>query len=155
TFPSGIKRLEVRNGSGDVTVKGGPGEGVRVEADKQRFSSEDCELVFDKDGTTLRVEARPKDRWPHGHCEVSFRIDVPQGVDVRTTVGSGELRITGTRGEVSVTTGSGDVTIDGELRELDVKSGSGDVRVRGLPASARLHTGSGDVALRYLKAPGE
>lgn len=83
-------------------------------------------------------------------CEVELAIGVPSGAVLKLRTGSGDLKVAGVAGAVTVKTGSGDVVAsDLSCEHLQIETGSGDVRARleQPPKKVLVDTGSGDVRL--------
>jgi DUF4097 and DUF4098 domain-containing protein YvlB len=145
--------------SGDVTVTGGNGNDVRVEATK-RVRGQDCEqgkamlpdLRVDVTEGPGRVAVRtsyPRTRNFNG--DVNFIVTVPSGADVFVKTLSGDVRATNIRGELRAETTSGDVTVTDASRVQLAKTMSGDLQITDAAGEITGGTMSGDVIVRNVR----
>jgi DUF4097 and DUF4098 domain-containing protein YvlB/Sec-independent protein translocase protein TatA len=148
--------VDIENISGDITITGGGGNDVRIEAvkrmrhaDEQQARALLPELRIDVIERAGRVEIRtgyPRTRGISG--EVDYTLAVPSGADLVIKTISGDLRVSNVRGELRAGTVSGNVEISGAEGDISARAMSGDIAVRGAKArSARLETVSGDLRL--------
>jgi hypothetical protein len=83
-----------------------------------------------------------------GTCNVAYRIQVRDNVQVNVRTTSGRVRIVGLNGSARIETGSGGISVDGFCGfQLTATSASGDVRGAAAcsPDRVELRSGSGDV----------
>ncbi len=121
---------EIDSGSGDQSISGIRGP-VRISA-----GSGDVQLHDIEQESSVKTG--------------SGDIEIANVSQITARAGSGDVDISGARGDVDVHVGSGDVTIRDIGGALSVETGSGDIKIdSGLGAKARwrLNTGSGDVLL--------
>jgi DUF4097 and DUF4098 domain-containing protein YvlB len=148
---SGIRRVDLRVSSGNVSVTGVAGDKATVEVTKKRYD-ERCRLTVEQRGDLLFVELASKSLFS-ARCEADFQIQVPRSVDLKFKDGSGNIAVNGTSGPVTVETGSGRVDVKAKLSAFEARTGSGAVRAEGLQSPASVRTGSGSVRLVYEKVP--
>lgn len=158
--------LDLSGISGDVRVTGGSGGEIRVEATKRvRHRNADqakrllTDLRVEMTNVNGRVEVRtiyPR-RGSYGERGISARVDyviaVPAGITVAVKSISGDVLVSGVRGEVRAETVSGDVNVDSTPNLAVAKTVSGDVNARdiGGPATLVLSTVSGSVIASGLR----
>lgn len=158
--------LDLTGISGDVRVTGGSGNEVRIEATKRvRHRSTDqakrllADLRVEMNNVNGRVEVRtiyPR-RGSYGERGISARVDyvvaVPTGITVAVKSISGDVAVSGVRGEVRAETVSGDVNIDSTPNLSMAKTVSGDVIARDIGGATTLvlSTVSGSVIASGLK----
>lgn len=158
--------LDLAGISGDVRVTGGSGNEIRVEATKRvrhRNAEQAKRLLADlrveMNNVNGRVEVRtvyPR-RGAYGERGISARVDyvitVPAGIMVAVKSISGDVLVSGVRGEVRAETVSGDVGVDSTPNLAVAKTVSGDVTARdiGGPGTLVLSTVSGSVIASGLK----
>jgi DUF4097 and DUF4098 domain-containing protein YvlB len=167
TFKVGAEgALDLTGIAGDVRVTGGSGNEIRVEATKRvRHRNADeakrllGELRIEMNNFNGRVEVRsvyPR-RNPSGERNISARVDYVVTVPVAAMVAvksiSGNVIVSGVRGEVRAETVSGDVSVDSTPNLAVAKTVSGDVTARdiGGPTTLVLSTVSGTVIASGLK----
>lgn len=158
--------LDLAGISGDVRVTGGSGSEIRVEATKRvRHRSADqakrllADLRVEMTNVNGRVEVRtiyPR-RGSYGERGISARVDyvvtVPAGASVAVKSISGDVVVSGVRGEVRAETVSGDVNVDSSSNVAVAKTVSGDVTARDIGGATTLVLGtvSGSVIASGLK----
>jgi len=158
--------LDLTGISGDVRVTGGTGSEIRIEATKRvRHRSADqakrllTDLRVEMANLNGRVEVRtvyPR-RGAYGERGISARVDyviaVPVGITVAVKSISGDVSVSGVRGEVRAETVSGDVSIDSTPNLALAKTVSGDVIARDIGGATTLvlSTVSGSVIASGLK----
>lgn len=159
--------LDVATGSGDVSVRRGDGDAVRVAGTlfiydrgsawsfwrrDSRLTDEDAEELIrqfeqappvELSGGRLRV-GHIDEKWRHG-ISVSYEIEVPRTTDVRARTGSGRTEIDGIEGRVVARTGSGSVTLRDVAGEVEAHSGSGSIRAEALSGRFEGRAGSGSI----------
>jgi DUF4097 and DUF4098 domain-containing protein YvlB len=151
-------RVSVQNIAGDITVTGGSGDEVSIEAVKRTHGDQGQlqSVHIDVDEHTGRVDVRTTHTGRNDRVSVDYTITVPSeaGVELRSI--SGTLKISNVRGAVRLDTVSGDVTTSDTPRLESAKSVSGDVSLTGAAADGDLSAASvsGNVTLKGVKARG-
>lgn len=155
--------LDLSNVAGDITVTGGSGDEIRIEAIKRARSrsGEDAkqlldELRIDVIETGTRVEVRtqyPRNRRNYSGS-VDYTITMPSGGSATLRSVSGNVRVTNVKGELRAESVSGDMVTSGATRLSLVKTVSGDIEVTDAAADGEVtvSTVSGDLTARGLKA---
>ena len=161
--------------AGTVTITASGGDDVRIDAVKRVWDRTDAEAKAALSDVTIDVTERQggvdvRANAQRAHlldAEVDFTIAVPTGASVSIRTGSGDVTVSGIRGELRAETAGGSIkaTSLGQVRLLRTLSGavsldnaessdvtvstlSGAVTVRQLKAkSADLRTVAGDVAI--------
>lgn len=153
--------VDVNHIAGDVRVTTGGSE-VRITATK-RVRHRDPEeakrllaaLRIDVTEVGGRIEIRtvyPRTSNRNFNGSVDYTINVPETVAVAVKTISGDVSVTGVRGEVRAETVSGDVEVVSTPNLAVAKTVSGDVRARDISASTlTLATVSGTVVATALK----
>jgi DUF4097 and DUF4098 domain-containing protein YvlB len=155
--------LDLQNVAGDITVTGGGGDDVKIDAVKRvRHPNETegkallSEITIDVADRNGRVEVRtgyPRRRnWAGG---VDFTVSVPRDATVALRSVSGTLKVTNVNGELRAETVSGDIVTMTTRKLRSAKTVSGDVDVSEAEAE-ELSVGSvsGDVTVNRLKGSG-
>jgi len=174
---TGAVDLEVKNHSGDISIRGGPPGSVtvrgKIRVGERWFRGDhraDVENI-EKDppirqsGNSIRI-----DYLSNQDISVDYEITAPPDTSLRLNDGSGNQEVEGLRGTIDLETGSGDVRLrDIVSPRVSLHDGSGDIvaQVAGpLTAEAgsgrvrleeqgegdvRIRTGSGDVDVRGAK----
>lgn len=109
--------VEVVNGNGRITVRGGEGSQVEVKAQIVARSATDeqaqdylkqIEIREDVSGDHIRLETTAP-RLSGSHAEVQYELLVPQGASLRLNNTNGQIHITGVTGAVKAETTNGGV----------------------------------------------
>jgi len=151
-------RVSVGNIAGDITVTGGPGDEVsidaikRTRADRGELSTVQI-IVDDRAG---RVDVRTEHTGQNDHVSVDYTISVPTSAAVELHSVSGSLKVSNVQGAVRMETISGNVTSSTSPHVEVAKSVSGDVDLSGMSVDGDLSAGSisGRVRARGVKARG-
>lgn len=153
--------LTIVNAAGNVTISTGGGDDVRIDATKRvwgrtdaaaRAALSDVEIeVTERPGAvdvrTLLGRQRPLD------AEVEYTIAVPAGASVSVRALSGDVVITGVRGELRAEAVAGSIkaTSVGQVRQLRTLSGA--VSLENAEGSdVTVSTLGGTMTIRQLKA---
>jgi DUF4097 and DUF4098 domain-containing protein YvlB len=166
-------RFTIENIAGDITVTGGSGDEVSIEAVKRtrgnRSQLSTVNIVVDE--RPGRVEVRTEHTARNDRVWVDYTVTVPTSAGVDAKSVSGNVKITTVQGVVRAETISGSVTtastpklelaksVSGDVDltdataegDLNASSVSGAIRARGLKArTLELGTVSGDVVLSNI-----
>lgn len=165
----GNGELQVSNWVGDITITRGGGNEVRVEAVKTaraRTEEEARELL-----PTARVEfnerggrAEVKTIHSTGHSGrsqrnvsvgVAYNIIAPQNTRINVSSFTGNIHVTGVKGELSLVSLSGNVRVVEGARVAKATSTSGSVEIRGLQSDVPLEASStsGNITVTQSRAP--
>ncbi len=153
--------LTVSNLSGDISVTGGRGSQIRVEAVKRSGRGlasgtrlEDVRVDVAEHGD--RVEVRTLYRGGNTHVSVDYTITVPADAAVYVRSVSGDVKVAQVQGETRAESVSGDVSVTGVSHLDKASSVSGNVTLTNAASEGDLSTGSvsGNVTIHGLKAGG-
>lgn len=166
----GLKKLELKNSSGDSKIATSTDGKAYVSAEKVEFGSS-CAITMNKEGGVLVVKVEKEGLFSTGTCKVNFAVKIPESLALDLRTGSGAIAVQGTKGDIDFRTGSGNTDLNittakligrsgsgsvkasGSIGDADLKSGSGDIALSGLRGDAKVNTGSGDISLIYSTAP--
>lgn len=162
---TGAVDLDVRTGSGDVAIRVGPDNRVRILG---RIAARERAFEEPAVDRVRRVEAAPpirqagnmiqigdtEDDPRYDNMSISYELVVPPNTRVASHTGSGDQFIGNVNGDVTARAGSGDIEIERAGGGLDAQAGSGDVRARAVAGAVRVRVGSGSVDVAQT-APGE
>ena len=145
--------LDLSNVSGDIEIRGGSGEEIRIEAEIDGDPSL-VNIDVSQTGDRVRVETR----YPKGRkdASVDFTVTVPSGTAVSASSVSGDVDVHYVSGEVRAESVSGDVTVSNLDNLLVAESVSGDLAVQSATSQEELELSSvsGDVLVNDLSARG-
>jgi DUF4097 and DUF4098 domain-containing protein YvlB len=139
-------RLRVDNYGGQVQIRGGAENRVRVRA--EHASRDRVELV--RQGSTLTVKSESRRGLPQS---VDFTITVPRWMAVAVSGVYIDADIAGTEGDVAVETVQGEVSLTGGNGFISLESVEGVVTVRG--ARGRIKTSSVNEGIEVYDAVGD
>ena len=153
--------LTLVSGAGSVTITGSGGNDVRIDAVKRVWDRSDsaartalAELQIEVTERQGAVDVRTDfQRERRVDAEVDFTIAVPAGASVSVRTGSGDVTITGVRGEVRAEAVGGGIkaTSVGQVRMLRALAGA--ISVENADTSdVTVSTLGGPVTIRQLKA---
>jgi DUF4097 and DUF4098 domain-containing protein YvlB len=149
------------NGSGRVTITGGAGDDVRIQATKRVWGATADgakallpEVEIEVTERTGAVDVRTVFPRPRAlDAEVEFTITVPAGASVSVRTGSGDVTVTGVKGELRAEAVSGGIMASGVGQVRALRTLSGAVQLDNAEsADLTVSTLSGPVTIRQLKA---
>jgi hypothetical protein len=162
---SGPVDLEVRTGSGDITVRPGDNGKVvirgKIQAHDNGAGRTDLESrvhelesnpPIEQDGNHVRV-GRIDNPELRRNISIDYEMEVPVATALNSQSGSGDLTVEGIHGSVEGRSGSGDIKIHDIQGRVQIHTGSGDAKFEQITGErVEIETGSGDVDLRQLHA---
>lgn len=154
---TGAVDLEVKTGSGNIQVRTGPGDTVRVYGKIRARDSWHSSLSAEE--KVKRLEANPpieqsgnvirigniEDRELRENISISYELVVPAETKLRSGTGSGNQTIEGLKGPVEASTGSGGLTLGNIGSEVRASTGSGNIELRSVQGGLKATTGSGSI----------
>jgi DUF4097 and DUF4098 domain-containing protein YvlB len=164
----GNGELQVSNLSGDITITRGGGNDVQVEAIKTarartaEQASEALQAVrvdFSERGGRAEVKVvYPREQFMGNQrvgVSVAYNITAPEGTRISAKSLSGDVTVTGIKGELTVLSTSGDLNISNASRIVSASSTSGNVEVLELRSETpvELRSVSGDIIVRQSRMP--
>jgi hypothetical protein len=147
-----VTALDVRAGSGDVTVEVGPAGGPTTVTAARSWAFDPPVETRTFDAGTLRLSAAcgPGAVFAQ-RCSVDWTVSVPSDAAVTVSTSSGDIRVEDVAGRVALRTGAGDVRLSAvRSKDVRVETGAGDARLvfASAPDSVVTTTGAGDVTVR-------
>ena len=157
-------QVSLRNIVGNITVKAGGGNDASLEIIRlSRGRTEaDAKLGLEKvtvdvsvRGERATVEARyPDERRTNYGVSVSYNLTAPAGTGVTIDTVSGELMVTGLKGDVIAHAISGKIDLTNCSKVSSARTTSGDITLNNVQGAANLEVEaiSGDLHLTNVKA---
>jgi DUF4097 and DUF4098 domain-containing protein YvlB len=154
---SGPVNLDIKTGSGGITVTQGSSGSVQVHAilraEQGWFSSGDVEErmrelernpPIEQNGNQIRVGYVQGRDLLEG---ISMRLEIrtPSNSQVQARAGSGGIRVDGIRGPVDCKTGSGGIEIQDIAADVRASAGSGGLHIRNIKGSVSARASSGGI----------
>jgi DUF4097 and DUF4098 domain-containing protein YvlB len=142
--------VTIENTAGSVEVIAWSRDSVEVSGD---LGSDVEELVFERDGDTVRIEVRiPNGRRGHNDVSSDLVVKVPEASSVNVTGVSTDVTVSGVTGELRLNSVSGDIETESFEADVDAETVSGDVRIDGNGGRnrSRLSSVSGDIEAHEL-----
>lgn len=138
-------RLDLNNFEGSVRITTWNRSAVRVEADADDEDAVDVRVS----GTSVSVRGVGR----YGPEEINYRITVPVDISLDITTQSGDVTISGTKGEVSVQSVEGEVKVTGGGGQISLRSVDGSITLAG--ARGRVDANSVDGEIEISDVIGE
>lgn len=135
---SSIKRLDIKNPKGEITVLGMKGlKKIAVKFEKVQFDSK-CKFIQEENAGVLKLSiVHESGLFEKANCVGKLTVNVPPVLsEVEVSTGSGQIKFTGVEASVDFKTATGNVDIKAE----NLKSVSGK-------------TATGNISLTYLSCP--
>jgi DUF4097 and DUF4098 domain-containing protein YvlB len=152
-------RVSIENIGGTITVTGGSGDQVSIEAVKRtrgdRGQLQNVTIDIEERGGG-RLDIRTLHAGRNTRAWVDYTITVPASASVEARSISGDVKVTNVQGAVHGESVSGNVTMSGTPNLENAKAVSGDVSVTGVSTNGDLSmaTTSGTLTARGLKVRG-
>lgn len=154
-----LSGLNLKTGSGDVTVTGSDTADVLVRAvvsargsdaanAKQR--AEGIEIIHEIEDETLLIKDSGMKMQVTGPYAVDYTVTVPRRFCVKILTMNGEIAVRSIEGEISVTNYSGDIFCKECSQSVKINTKSGDVTVEGFTGAVKLRSLSGDLRLSHV-----
>ena len=157
----GPVQLEINGGSGRIVVRSGASGEVRVHGDVRAggiFLSSGARRAeeiasnppIDQSGNLVRLGYGRGDLI-FGGVSISYTVETPPNTELHAKNGSGEVQVSGLRGQVSVTVGSGQASVNDVGDNVTILVGSGTIRAAHIDGSVNFTSGSGPVTFQDVK----
>ena len=157
----GIEKLEIDCGAGFLHLSGDDSlKSIEVEAeivvdgkserDIKEYVEKHVELELKKHGSKAVLVSKFDDGnfWDNFRTRViNLKVRMPKNMDLYIDDGSGEIRISDIRGDVSIDDGSGTIDVTDVFGNLNIDDGSGTIEVRNVEQNVRVDDGSGSISI--------
>jgi DUF4097 and DUF4098 domain-containing protein YvlB len=154
--------LNIRTGSGDISIRIGGNDRVQVtgrvsagnswdaaDGPAERVRSIEAAPPIVQTGNVITIgDTRNDDRYRN--VSITYELVVPANTQVNASTGSGDQSIGSVNGAVRARTGSGDIRIERTGGGLTAQTGSGDIRVASVGGEVRAETGSGNIEVSQI-----
>ncbi len=137
-------RLRMEGVHGDVVIHTWDRPQLKVHVS----DAENARVRISAGGPAVTVGLEPASGfWTGRNQPGDFELTVPATMSLAVSGPSGDVRIDGTQGEVTVETASGDVQLRGGTGIVSIRTVSGDIAVGEARGRTEVHATSGDVRL--------
>jgi len=163
-LPDGA-RLAIKNLSGPVEVRPGTSDRVEVRAtiraesrgtlsdvtfDVREVTPDDVEICTIYRGVNA---CEPDSGSNDVRVSVRYIVNLPKGLRLRASTGSGDVIVMQSVAEIDATTGSGDIVIRESMNRVGASTGNGDVTVAAANGPVKVSTGNGKVLVNTARGP--
>lgn len=148
--------VSIKNVSGDIAISGYDGDVVVINGYKEGRDRDKVEVEDNSAGNRVAVGVR----YPSPcNCDASIRFEVrvPRNMNFdldKVSTASGNIKVTGVRGDVSVATASGDVLVENVNGRINASTASGEMSVKDVIGEVSAQSASGNVAVEISKLEG-
>jgi hypothetical protein len=154
TFDAGVRSLDIRVHTGNVTVIADRTAGVVVDGNGKRglVRGKHSETVS-ADGSTLQLRSNCPSL-TIGWCALSYTIHIPADIDLHANSDNGTLRIDGMKGNIQIQSSNGAVRINNSAGDVQVSTDNGNVRI--IDSKSRIvhvDTDNGGVRTTFISVP--
>jgi len=105
-------------------------------------------LVVERNGAHVKVQFNSKTPPANSDLRVTYTINVPNWIEINSSVGTGKQTISGVMGPVRAMVDSGDVKIQYITNTLEAKTGRGNIIVDRVGTAATIETGAGSIRVK-------
>jgi DUF4097 and DUF4098 domain-containing protein YvlB len=153
--PSDHIVLDVAVVSGDVTITYKHAGEITVSAMARANDGTDLPANFfdsflrvERVGSHVKVQTSPGNTRSSRAVRCSYMIEVPNWIEVNSSVQDGRQVVAGVMGPVQVISDRGDIKVSYVTTSLVAKTGNGSIDVNHVGTSANVETGSGNIELK-------
>ena len=154
--PSDHMVLDVDVPRGDVTIAYAHAGEISVSATAEASEGAiptdffDRGLTVEREGEHIKVQFKSNGATLDESARIAYTINVPNWIEVNSSVGTGKQSISGVMGPVRAVTGSGDVNVLYVTNDLEAKTGHGNITVIRVGTAAKVETGSGSIDMKDI-----
>lgn len=146
-----IERVVVEAGAGDLVVRGGQGQDVKVDGKACASSAkllDETRLEIRREGTTVYVRTVLPEMsgilFGSNYAHMDVTVAVPKTATLKIEDSSGDMEVTDVQA-AAIQDSSGDQTLERIAGALEVQDSSGEIKIAGVGGGLRLRDSSGDV----------
>lgn len=152
----GVTRLVLGTDTGDIRVRAAVGSEVPRLTSTLHWAVTRPQVQRTVSGDTEQFDARCQRDWLLSSCAVDLDLVVPAGATLKIDTDTGDVRVSGTTGDLDTTTSTGDVRLSAVSgTDLTVRTDTGDITVvaAGADATMKADSDTGDIRLTMTAAP--
>jgi DUF4097 and DUF4098 domain-containing protein YvlB len=146
-------RVMVRNGRGDITVRGSDSGEIRVSAKKtvHAWSETEAERIAEPIKATIEQNGDGYEVRPSGFdlssskIGVDLEVAVPKKSVLSVKTDKGDVTVSGISGDVGITDMLGDVDVRGTAGDVNVEMRKGDTKVSGTKGDVKISGKGGEI----------
>jgi DUF4097 and DUF4098 domain-containing protein YvlB len=146
-------RVMVRNGRGDITVRGSDSGEIRVSAKKtvHAWSETEAERIAEPIKVTIEQNGDGYEVRPIGFdlssskIGVDLEVAIPKKSVLSVKTDKGDVTVSGISGDVGITDMLGDVDVRGTAGDVNVEMRKGDTKVSGTKGDVKISGKGGEI----------
>src|SRR5258708_8074748 len=147
-------RVMVRNGRGDITVRGSDSPEIRVVTAKKTvrsWSESEAERIAEPINVTIeqngdRYEVRPSGYdLSNSRIGVDLEVAIPKKSVLSIKTDKGDVTVSGISADVGITDMTGDVDVRGTTGDVNVEMRKGDTKVSGTKGDVKVSGKGGEI----------
>jgi len=149
---TGVKSIRLETASGSGTIKKSSTNEVKITLE-YTYDEDDYEPTFEQKEDRLIIDEDFNNRgrnW-NNRGNAKWTLELPDGVELDYSSGSGTIDIDGLDIELNVGTGSGSIEVNDVTGRMKINTGSGSIRISKAEGEVDANTGSGSIRLRDSK----
>jgi len=146
-------RVMVRNGRGDIIVRGSESGEIRVTVKKtvKSWSETDADRIAEPINVTIEQNGDGYEVRPSGfdlsssRISVDLEVAVPKKSALSVKTDRGDVTVSGISGDVGITDMLGDVDVRGTAGDVNVETRKGDTKVSGTKGDVKISGKGGEI----------
>ncbi|HTA58781.1 MAG TPA: DUF5668 domain-containing protein [Candidatus Baltobacteraceae bacterium] len=146
-------RVMVRNGRGDIIVRGSDGGEIRVTAKKNVKSWSESEADRMAERVTVAIEQNGDGYEVHptgfdlssSKIGVDLEVAIPKKSVLSVKTDKGDVTVSGISGDVVITDMTGDVDVRGTAGDVNVEMRKGDAKISGTKGDVKISGKGGEI----------
>jgi DUF4097 and DUF4098 domain-containing protein YvlB len=157
----GIRGVDIKTGSGDVTAAGGEGQDILIhafvtcrgsDAQSAKQRADEIEILQSLENGILSIKDSGSGKQITGPYSVDYKITLPRGTDMNIKTMDGDVHMSALDGNLKVKNYSGDIVCEDNTGTLNINTKSGDLTTEGFSGSVEARTLSGDITLKSINS---
>jgi hypothetical protein len=146
-------RVMVRNGRGDITVRGSDSPEIRVTAKKtvRSWSETDAQRIAEPINVMIEQNGDGYEVRPSGYdlsnsrIGVDLEVAIPKKSVLSIKTDKGDVTVSGISADVGITDMTGDVDVRGTTGDVNVEMRKGDTKVSGTKGDVKVSGKGGEI----------
>jgi DUF4097 and DUF4098 domain-containing protein YvlB len=146
-------RVMVRNGRGDITVRGSDSGEIRVTAKKtvKSWSEKEADRIAERVNVAIEQNGDGYEVHPSGYdlsnsrVGVDLEVAIPKKSVLSIKTDQGDVSVTGISADVGITNMKGDVDVRGTAGDVNVEMRKGDTKVSATKGDVKVSGKGGEI----------
>lgn len=145
---NGVESIEINIAHGDLNIEKSKDSKVYL---KGKYDNETIEVEISFRNGRLVIKEDGRNRKNNGSAASDWNLNIPNGLEISSNVGKGDIEIAGVDTDLESNLGMGDCYLTELKGDIDVNTGMGNIRVKDSDAKFKLNSGMKDIKINNSK----